>query len=233
MRRLLVLAAILAALVGFSGAASAVSYSLTVETNTPIYTGAVTITVSGQVSPAPGPNTAVAVRVFNPTKVLVKAAEVSVNETTGHYSTTFVAGGSSSWVTGKYIVNATWGAYGPVLFETVPFYWSSAVTTSSTTTTSSSTTVSTSSFTPSTMTSTTSSATSSATSSQSSSSTSSSFSTATSATSATSNTPTITGSGIPEFPYQAFAMLALTLMVVASYLLVRRQTKRLTTSRMS
>lgn len=213
MSRLLLLALFPVILLALSGVASAVTYSISVQTNSSTYLGAPTITVSGQVSPAPGPNTAVFVRVFNPNGVVATAGQVNVNGTTGLYSETFAAGGSTNWVNGNYVVNATWGAYGPVIFALANFAWSSSpiTTTTSTTSSTSSTTSSTSS----------SSSSSSSTSSTSSSSTSSS--TTSSAPTTSSSTTGGGGGGIPEFPFQAVALGAITLIIAASYLVIRRK----------
>ena len=63
MRASLLLVLFVATIICVSGAASALSYSVSVRTDTTSYIGAATVYVSGQVSPAPGPNTAVLIRV--------------------------------------------------------------------------------------------------------------------------------------------------------------------------
>ena len=212
MSRLVLLAFALAAVVGLAGSVAASTYSITVQTNSATYLGAATITISGQVSPAPGPNTAVFVRVFNPNNVIVTAAQVNVNGTTGLYSTSFAAGGTTSWVNGNYVVNATWGAYGPVKFALTNFAWSSSpitTTTSTTSSTTSSTTMSSTSIT--------------STSSSSSSSSSTSTSSTSSSQSSSSSTTGGGGGGIPEFPFQAVAVGVITLLIAASYLAIRRK----------
>lgn len=221
--RAILLALFLAAVLGVSGAASAVSYTVTVQTDSPSYVGSAAVLVTGQVSPAPGPSTAVFVRVFGPSGALATAAQAEVNGTTGAYSLSFVAGGSSAWIDGNYLVNATWGAYGPLVFATTTFSWSSTATTTSTTTTSSTTTTQTSSTstatsltTSHTTTSTTSTTTSSSTT-HSSSSASLSSTTTTSSTSASS----AHSGGIPVFPLQGVAAVAFVFVMAASYLLVR------------
>ena len=207
MTRTLLLAFVIAIMVGLSGAASAASYAITVHTDSSTYVGPVTITVSGQVTPAPGPNTAVFVRVFNPNSVVVTAGEVNVNGTTGLYSESFAAGGSSSWVNGNYVVNATWGAYGPVVFALANFAWSTSPITTTTSTTSSTSSTSTTS-----------------TSSTSSTSTTSPTSSSTSiAQSSSSSTTGGGGGGIPEFPFQAVAVGAITVLIAVSYLAIRRK----------
>jgi hypothetical protein len=224
------LGAILLVVALLAGAASALSYSMTVHTGTPSYSGAATIQVSGQVTPAPGPNTAVLIRVYNPDNSLVTADQATVNGTTGLFSDSFVAGGASLWIDGTYLINATWGAYGPAIFSTATFSWSSqsaTITATSTATSTSAevTTISTtsSSLSSSTMSSTTISSVSTGTQSSSSSTVSTSSTPVTSSSTSTSTSGG--GGGIPEFPYQTFAVAVLTLIVVASYMLVRRQTR--------
>ena len=190
----LLAAVVFALLVCLPAAAATPSYKVTVQTNSSSYVGGATVSVSGQVSPAPGPNTAVYIKVVSPSDALVTAMEASVNGTTGSYSASFVAGGSASWVDGSYVVNATWGAYGSPTFAVTDFGWSGAGTTSTTGTSSTA------------------------------SSTSSTNSTSTQGTSTSgSSSSSGGGGGIPEFPLQALAVATLTVLVVVSYLLVSRR----------
>ena len=207
-----------------AAASCAFSYSLTVQSDSPSYSGNSNITITGQVSPAPGPNTAVLVRVFNPNSVIATAAEVAVNGTTGLYSVSFVAGGSSAWVDGRYTVNATWGAYGTVIFKTAAFSWTSSpvtTTTSTTSTSAASTTTSvTSSTTPTSSVITTSGVQ-----------TSSSHSTSSSSSSTSSTgTPTTSAASVPEFPYQVAVVAVFTALMAGSYLLIRSRRGRAPTS---
>jgi len=213
MNRALLFAIGLAALVVLSVPASAVSYSVTVRTDSANYVGSSSISITGQVSPAPGANTSVLLRVYNPIMVLVGASEAPVNGTTGSYSYSFVAGGTSSWVAGAYTVNATWGAYGPTVFQTVTFSWSplTTSTTSTSTTSSSSTTTSTTSST------TTSSTTTSST-------TSSSFTTTSSTTSVTSSSSATSSTSVPEFPFQMVAVVVTTVLLASAFLIMRSRT---------
>ncbi len=120
--------------------ALAQSYTMAVHTDSSSYVGAQTIHISGTVSPAPGPNTAVNVRVLAPNgEALIRGAP-SVDGTTGDYSIDAVAGGTPHWIAGTYTVNATWGAYGGVISAKTTFSWSPSATT---TTTSAGTTTST------------------------------------------------------------------------------------------
>jgi hypothetical protein len=199
-----------------AGSVAEASYSLSVSTDKQTYAGAASIHLAGQVSPAPGPNTAVLIRIFNPNKVIVTADEAPVNGTTGLYTKSIVAGGSANWISGNYLVNASWGAFGPTIFQTTTFSWSA---TGSTTTTSTSSTTSTT------------------TSTSTSSSTTSTSSSVTPTTTATSTQPSITttptssstssggGGGIPEFPFQYVTVAAFTILVVASYLVIGRGRK--------
>jgi len=213
MNKALLFAIGLAALVALSVPVSAVSYSVTVHTDSAIYVGSSSISITGQVSPAPGANTSVLLRVYNPSMVLVGASEAPVNGTTGSYSYSFVAGGTSSWVAGTYTVNATWGAYGPAVFQTATFSWSplTTSTTSTSTTSSSSTTTSTTSST------TTSSTTTSST-------TSSSFTTTSSTTSVTSSSSATSSTSVPEFPFQMVAVVVTTVLLASAFLIMRSRT---------
>lgn len=202
MKRLLVAAVVLAILAGFP-AAEAASYQVTVQTNSASYVGQAPVSVSGQVYPAPGPHTAVYIRVFNPNHVLVTALEASVNGTTGLYSGSFVTGGSSSWIDGDYVVNATWGAYGSPTYGLSTFSWSSSATTSTTS-------VSTTTSVLSTSTSTSTNSTTQSTSSE------------TSTMGSTTSTSSSSG-GIPEFPFQALTVVATLVFVVGAYLLLARR----------
>jgi hypothetical protein len=223
MKTLLLSALVLATVFMLAAPVAAVTYSLTVGTDSGSYIGSSTIHITGQVSPAPGPNTGVAIRIFNPSKVLVTADEVHVNGTTGSYSDAIVAGGSSGWVAGNYVVNATWGAYGPVVFSTASFAWSvSGTTTTTTSTTSSTSSSSATSTTSTTSTSSTSSTKSSSTTSSSSSSPTASITSSATMPTTSASTSSSSGGGIPEFPYQAITATILTVIVIASYLVARR-----------
>ena len=214
MKRALFIAIGLVVLAALSGAASAVSYSLTVHTDSSSYVASSSVSITGEVSPAPGANTSVLLRIYNPNMTLVAGFAASVNGTTGSYSSTFVAGSSSSWTEGTYTVNATWGAYGPVVFKTTTFSWALSAT-STTSTSSVSTTSSTSSTTSTTSSSTTNSTTTSSTT------TSSSLTTSSTSTTVTSTSSTTTSGNVPEFPFQAVAVVLFTALIVGSFLVVR------------
>src|ERR1700722_7195547 len=153
-----------------AGQVMALTYSVSVQTDAGTYSGTQPIVISGAVSPAPGNSTAVFIKVYNPDSVLVIVASASVNVTTGAFRDMEVTGGTSQWVAGQYLVNATWGATGPVISGTTTFKYSvgnvtpptnpspssTNPTTSSTTTPSSSTSSTTTSSTTSSTTSTTS-----------------------------------------------------------------------------
>ena len=232
MKSLAILGFVLATAFLLAAPVSALAYTVTVATSSRSYASNATIQITGQVSPAPGPGTVITIRIFNQNGALVTADEVTVNGTTGSYSGETVAGGSSNWVDGNYVVNATWGAYGPTIFAITTFSWSSTATSTSTTSTTSSTTSTssstsaTTSSTSTTLTATTSSSSlsSSTTTATSSQTTSSSSSIATSSTTSSSSASTTSG-GIPEFPYQVLAVMALSLLVAASYFLVRRRSR--------
>jgi len=107
MKRLILPAIVLATALLLAAPVSALTYTVTVATSSQSYAGSSTIQITGQVSPAPGPGTAITIRIFNQNGVLVTADRVNVNGTTGSYSDQTVAGGSSNWVDGNYVVNAT------------------------------------------------------------------------------------------------------------------------------
>ena len=201
-----VLAAILvmAVILTAQGAAAQTTYTITVATDMPSYVTGQTIKVTGTVSPAPGPSTAVFVKVLNPAGKVVTVGDSPVGATTGAYNFTLVAGGTADWTTGTYKVNATWGAYPPTIFHTATFAYTASVTT---TTTSTSTTNTSSSTTSTNSTSTTS---------------TSSTTTTTSSSTTTSTSSTGGGGGIPEFPYQATFAGVFAVLIAAAYLLARR-----------
>ncbi|HUK80149.1 MAG TPA: hypothetical protein VLU91_05750 [Nitrososphaerales archaeon] len=208
----------IALLVALSGSAAALSYSLTVQTNATSYVGESTVLITGQVTPAPGPNSSVSLRVYNPNMLLATAAVAPVNGTTGLYSSTFVTGGSSAWIEGTYSVNATWGAYGPVIFKITTFSWASSATSTSTSATST-TTVSTFSSATST-TSSTSNPTTSITSTTTTSSLVTSSSTTSTSVSSASSSATSSGT-VPEFPFQIVVVVLFSALIAGSFLVMR------------
>jgi len=209
------------------------SYHVYVATDRGSYSNGQNIGISGWVHPlgsvvGPGPDTAVFLRVFNPTGTLVAVGDAPVNATTGDYSYSIVAGGTPSWVVGTYTVNATWGAYPPTVYGTTTFAFTVAI--SSTTTSSTTSTVETSSTTTATSSTTSFHSSSTSTSTSSTLSTTSSSSTTstlvTSTTSSTTSSSTTSSGAIPEFPYQLLALVALTSVIAVSYLYVKRRNRR-------
>jgi hypothetical protein len=74
-----------------------------------IYSGADTIIISGDVSPAPtSGNTAVVLTVENPSGTNVNINPASVAAGTGAFIYSFVAGGTSSWISGNYTIGSTY-----------------------------------------------------------------------------------------------------------------------------
>ncbi len=205
------------ALVLFAGVAYALSYTIAIQTNSSAYVGAATVQVSGQVSPAPGPNTAVLLRVLNPNRVLVTADQASVNGTTGLFSATFVAGGTSTWIDGTYVLNATWGAYGPTIFSTSTFSWSSHTTTTTTTSTTTSTSATTS------PTSTTSSAISTSVSTTNTTSRATSSATSFTSSSASASTSISSSSGASLSNYLIIGAAAVAMAGIVGFVLLRRK----------
>ena len=126
MRRL-ILILVLFALGSLATPALAASYSVTVQTDRASYVGMAQIAISGTVSPAPGPNTAVIVVVSNPNHATVDIQDDPVSSATGSYNQITVAGGTIScggspcWIAGTYLVNATWAGYGASAIMTTTF----------------------------------------------------------------------------------------------------------------
>lgn len=166
----------------------AVSYTISIQTDYPTYSGVSTIHITGQVSPAPGPDTAAFVSVLNPHGDPVDYGVEQVDANTGAFSHSTVTGGAgplaAAWISGTYTVNASWGSSGTVAYQTTTFGY-----TATTTTTTSSTSTTTTSTTTSSSTST---------------------STGTSATS--------TSSVIPEFNPQALLIVSLVALAVIAVL---------------
>jgi hypothetical protein len=120
-------------LVGFASA-FALTYTVTVQTDMSSYTGPrATVTVSGIVSPAPGPNTNVIVTTKGPSGAIVDINSVPANATTGAYTYAFVTGGTGNWTTGAYTVNATWGGPGGMASSITTFNYVAPLSKTSTT----------------------------------------------------------------------------------------------------
>lgn len=128
---------VLFAVASFAAPALAASYSLTVQTNSPSYTGSQKIIINGTVSPSPGPNTAVVLTTTSPGGAVVDFQEDPVNPSTGAYNGSIVAGGTATWIAGRYLVNATWGSSSGSTSQTTVFQYSPIATSTPTTTTTS------------------------------------------------------------------------------------------------
>ncbi len=173
------------------------TYALTVSTDASSYTGSQSIKISGHVSPAPGPSTGVILKVVNPSGAVLLVDEANVGASTGEYNLTVVAGGSSSWVAGTYMVNATWGAYPPQIYAHTTFTYSPTVATTTTTVVSTTTTSNTTTTTTTAVTTTT--------------------------TTTTTTTSTSSGSGgVPVFPFEGTLTAIFVLFVLSAYLVARR-----------
>lgn len=206
--------------------AAVTPYSITVGTDASAYVGAHPVKVTSSVTPAPGPNTAVFVKVISPNRTLVDVGNVVVNATSGAFEFDFVAGGSTAWVTGTYKVNATWGAYPPTISTVATFTWAPTVVT--TTTTTSTTHPTTTSTTTSSSTTSSSTSTSSSTTSSSSTAPPTTSTTSSSSTSTSSSTTTTPSAGeILEFPIESpLVALALSVMIAALYFYVRQGARK-------
>lgn len=126
--------------------ARAAGSTITVQTDASSYSGAQKLTASGAVSPAPGPGTAVFLKISNPAGTNVAVGQASVDGSTGSYQGTFVLGGTSAWTSGTYTLSATWGnsASTAPVNASVSFTYSPSVTTTTTTTSQTTTTATTS-----------------------------------------------------------------------------------------
>jgi hypothetical protein len=169
--------------------ALAQTYAVTLQTNSPSYSGVGPIEITGQVSPAPGPNTAVVITIDNPAQSVAEITEVVPNPTTGSFSYTAYPGGNAAWTTGTFTVNATWGGDGETATHVAAFAYTASA--SSTTSSSSST---------------------------SSKSTTSSTSRSSSISSASSTSTTSKATPAPEFPASALALVALVGVAVVAAL---------------
>ena len=98
---------------------------MTIRTDRNAYSGTQPITIIGLISPAPGPGTAAVVAVRNPAGIVVDIEDDLVNSTSGGFSQITVPGGSTEWINGIYVVNATWGGRDTVLSKVVTFNYSS------------------------------------------------------------------------------------------------------------
>ncbi len=121
LRKAPLLAFVAFALVFFVVPAVAVTYTITVQTDAASYSGTQPITVSGVVSPAPGPSTGVVIVVKGPSGAVVDINSVPADPNTGAYSSVTRPGGTGNWTTGTYNVNATWGGPGGSATMTTTF----------------------------------------------------------------------------------------------------------------
>jgi len=128
--------------------ASAVTYSITLQTNAPSYSGLQPIVITGVISPAPGANTAVIITIKNPAGTVADIDEAIPSSTTGSFNYTSYPGGSSAWTSGTFSVNATWGGNGATASMVTTFSYSSTTTATTTTTTVSTTPTTTTSTAP-------------------------------------------------------------------------------------
>ncbi|MDA4131920.1 MAG: hypothetical protein OK454_02165, partial [Thaumarchaeota archaeon] len=127
-----VLVLVLFAVASFAVPALAASYSLTIQTNSPSYTGSQKIMINGTVSPSPGPDTAVVLTTTNPGGTVVDYQEDAVNLSTGAYNGSIVAGGTANWISGQYTVKATWGSNSGSAAQNTTFQYSPSATTTTT-----------------------------------------------------------------------------------------------------
>src|SRR5438105_1747871 len=138
---------------------AAATYTMTLKTDAPSYSGAQPILITGVISPAPGPNTGVIITIKNSAGTVADINEVYPNPSDGTFSWPSVPGGNSAWTAGTFTVNATWGGGSATASKIVTFVYSpnaaSTTRTSSTTSTTSTTTTSSTTAVPITTTTTT------------------------------------------------------------------------------
>lgn len=118
----LVLILLLLALSSFTPAFGQV-FTVSVQTDRRTYTGTEQILINGTVKPPPGTNTGVIVVISNPAGATVDVQDDAVGPTNGTFSQDTVAGGTSAWVAGVYLVNATWGGDGESSTTTTTFQY--------------------------------------------------------------------------------------------------------------
>jgi len=100
--------------------------TVTVHTDTTSYSGAQSLTVFGTVSPTPTTTTYISITAKSPTGATVLSGVSAVSTSDGSYSQGFVTGGSSSWTSGTYTVNATYVSGTISGSETTTFAYSSS-----------------------------------------------------------------------------------------------------------
>jgi hypothetical protein len=167
---------------------AATTYTMTLQTDIPSYSGAQPITITGVISPAPGPNTGVIITVKNPVGTVADVNEVFPGPTNGSFSDVSYPGGNAAWTSGTFTVNATWGGSGGTASKIATFVYSpTAVTTSTTVTTTTSSTTTTTT-------------------------------TSTTSTTTTSSSRTTTSANAPEFPTSVLAIVALAAMAMVAAL---------------
>lgn len=176
------------------------TYAMTLTTDSSSYFPGQAIHVSGTITPAPGPNTGAFVRVASSGGTVVLLGEADVGATSGKFTFNATAGGTPSWQSGTFTVNATWGAYGPLISCTRTFGYGTSVTPVTHCTSAGSTTTTTS------------------TTSSTSSSTTSTSSTTTSSTSTTA---------VPEFQDTTLPVILLAVLVVSALILARSKANEL------
>src|SRR5712692_3501115 len=85
---------------------SVVAATVTVSASPASVTEGVLISITGTVSPAPGAGFNAFIQVTNPQGKAVTSASQGVDPTTGAFSYSFNAGGTTLWTTGTYTVTA-------------------------------------------------------------------------------------------------------------------------------
>jgi hypothetical protein len=109
--------------------ARAATFALTVQTDRSSYSGNQPIEITGMVSPPPGANTAVFVKVENPNGAVVDISDDPVNGTSGSYSHITYTGGTSNWIVGAYTVSVTWSGNGTEASSATTFSYDGSTTT--------------------------------------------------------------------------------------------------------
>jgi hypothetical protein len=134
------LALVFVSSLAFVPAHAATTYTMTLQTDAASYSGAQPITITGVISPAPGPNTGIIVTVKNSVGSVADVNEVFPGPTNGSFTDISVPGGNAAWTSGTFAVNATWGGNGATASKVVTFVYSPTATTTTTTSTTTTTT---------------------------------------------------------------------------------------------
>jgi len=119
----------------FVPASAATTYTITLQTSAPSYSGEQPILITGVVSPALAlANTAIIVTIKDSAGSVADINEILPGPTNGSFSYTSIPGGNTAWTSGTFFVNATWAGNGATASMVTTFTYSPTATTTATTT---------------------------------------------------------------------------------------------------